>query len=71
MPSVAEIAKKLNREFKDEKLAIKADVTPTYERMPTGAFGFDYPLYGGIGITVDSRWFCFANFYEDRCYHVY
>ena len=48
MPSVAEIAKKLNKEFKDEKLAIKADVTPTYERMPTGAFGFDYPLYGGL-----------------------
>ena len=45
MPSVAEIAKKLNKEFKDEKLAIKADVTPTYERMPTGAFGFDYPYH--------------------------
>lgn len=48
MPSVLEIAKKLNKEFKDEKLAIKADITPTYERMPTGAFGFDYPLYGGL-----------------------
>ena len=43
-----EIAKKLNREFKDDKLAIKADITPDYERMPTGAFGFDYPLYGGL-----------------------
>ena len=48
MASVLEIAKKLNREFKDEKLAIKADITPTYERMATGAFGFDYPLYGGL-----------------------
>ena len=48
MSSVLEIAKKLNREFKDEKLAIKADITPTYERMGTGAFGFDYPLYGGL-----------------------
>ena len=48
MASVLEIAKKLNREFKDDKLAIKADVTPDYERMPTGAFGFDYPLYGGL-----------------------
>ena len=48
MPSVLEIAKKLNREFKDDKLAIKADVTPDYVRMPTGAFGFDYPLYGGL-----------------------
>ena len=43
MASVLEIAKKLNKEFKDDKLAIKADVTPDYERMPTGAFGFDYP----------------------------
>lgn len=48
MASVLEIAKRLNREFKDEKLAIKADITPEYERMPTGAFGFDYPLYGGL-----------------------
>lgn len=48
MPSVLEIAKKLNREFKDDKLAVKADITPTYERMPTGAFGLDYPLYGGL-----------------------
>ncbi len=48
MSSVLEIAKRLNREYKDEKLAIKADITPEYERMPTGAFGFDYPLYGGL-----------------------
>ena len=48
MASVLEIARKLNKEFKDDKLAIKADVTPDYERMPTGAFGFDYPLYGGL-----------------------
>lgn len=25
----------------------------------------DYPLYGKIGVRVDPRWFCFANFYED------
>lgn len=48
MASVLEIARKLNKEFKDDKLAIKADVTPDYVRMPTGAFGFDYPLYGGL-----------------------
>lgn len=48
MASVLEIAKKLNKEFKDDKLAIKADITPDYVRMPTGAFGFDYPLYGGL-----------------------
>lgn len=46
--SVLDIAKKLNKEYKDDKLAIKADITPTYERMTTGAFGLDYPLYGGL-----------------------
>lgn len=46
--NVLEVAKKLNKEFKDDKLAIKADITPDYVRMPTGAFGFDYPLYGGL-----------------------
>lgn len=46
--SVLELAKKLNRDYKNDKLAIKADVTPKYERMATGAFGFDYPLYGGL-----------------------
>lgn len=48
MSSVLEIAKQLNREFKDNKLAVKADITPDYERMATGAFGLDYPLYGGL-----------------------
>ena len=46
--NVLDVARKLNKEFKDEKLAVKADITPDYERMPTGAFGFDYPLYGGL-----------------------
>lgn len=46
--NVLEVARKLNKEFKDDKLAIKADITPTYERLSTGAFGFDYPLYGGL-----------------------
>ena len=48
MESVLEVARKLNKEFKDDKLAIKADITPNYERMSTGAFGFDNPLYGGL-----------------------
>lgn len=48
MATIAEIAKKLNKEFKDDTLAIKADVKPNYERMSTGAFGLDYPLFGGL-----------------------
>ena len=37
MATIAEIAKKLNKEFKDDTLAIKADVSPSYERMSTKA----------------------------------
>lgn len=46
--SVLDAAKKLNKEFSDDTLGIKADVNPTYERLPLNALGFDYPLYGGI-----------------------
>lgn len=45
---ILSVAKKLNKEFSDDTLAIKADITPTYKRMATGAFGLDYPLYGGL-----------------------
>lgn len=48
MASILEIAKKLNREFKEDNLAVKADVKPDYQRMHTGAFGWDYPLWGGV-----------------------
>ena len=55
MESVLEVARKLNKEFKDDKLAIKADITPNYERMSTGAFGFDYPLYGGLPLGLSKE----------------
>lgn len=45
---VLDKAKKLNKEFNDATLSVKADINPVYKRMPTGAFGLDYPLYGGI-----------------------
>ena len=48
MASVFEIAKKLNKEYSDNKLAIKASVVPDYTRLSTGAFGLDYPLFGGL-----------------------
>lgn len=48
MASVLEIAKKLNKEYKMEKLAVVADIKPTYERLSTGALGLDYPLFGGL-----------------------
>ena len=61
MSSILEIAKKLNKEFSDNTLAVKAEVTPTYERMSTGAFGLDYPLYGGL---VYGRIVTFAGLFH-------
>ena len=61
MATIAEIAKRLNKEFGDNTLAIKADVTPTYARMSTGAFGLDYPLFGGL---VYGRIMTFAGLFH-------
>ena len=61
MATIAEVAKRLNKEFGDNTLAIKADVTPTYERMSTGAFGLDYPLFGGL---VYGRIITFAGMFH-------
>lgn len=46
--SVLDVVKKLNREFKDPNLALVANVVPEFTRLATGAFGFDYPLFGGM-----------------------
>ena len=46
--SVLDIAKKLNKEWKDKNLALTANVVPDFTRLATGSFGFDYPLFGGM-----------------------
>lgn len=46
--SIADYAKKLNKEFKDNNFMIISDIKPQYEKMSTNALGFDYPLAGGI-----------------------
>ena len=48
MATLAENAKRLNKEFKNEKLIIKSDIVPHYERLACGALGMDYPLFGGL-----------------------
>ena len=67
MASILDTARKLSKEYEDDTLAIKASVTPNYQRMPTGAFGLDYPLYGGL---VYGRIHTFAGLYDwcDRGY---
>ena len=48
MASILESAKQLNKEYKDDNLAIVSSVKPNYTRMPTNALGLDYILGGGI-----------------------
>lgn len=58
---VLELAKKINKKYGDDKLAITADITPKYTRVATGAFGFDYPLQGGI---PEGRIITFAGLFH-------
>lgn len=57
--TVLEIAKKLNKAYKNEKLALTADVIPSYRRLPCGDLGADFPLYGGLPygrmVTVSGK----------------
>lgn len=48
MPSVLEVAKRLNKEWKDDALAIEANILPTYKRLKCRDLGFSYPLWGGL-----------------------
>ncbi len=47
MASILEIAKKLNKEYKDDNLSIISNIKPVYNRLVTNAFGLDYILGGG------------------------
>ena len=41
MATLAELAKKLNKEYKTDKLIVKSNVIPKYERLASGALGMD------------------------------
>lgn len=46
--SVLAKAKQLNKAYKNDNIAVFANTVPHYERLSTGALGWDFPLYGGI-----------------------
>lgn len=48
MATIADFARKLNKEYDNNNLIIKSNIVPSYKRLPTGMMGMDYPLYGGI-----------------------
>ena len=46
--TMADFAKKFNKEYNNNNLIIKSDVVPVYKRLSSGMMGMDYPLYGGL-----------------------
>ena len=48
MPGVDEIIKKLNKEFKSNNLIVTGDFVKKIKKFASGAFGMDYPLFGGL-----------------------
>ena len=46
--TVAELAKKMNKEYDSETFLRKSDVIPGYKRLKSKALGMDYPLFGGL-----------------------
>ena len=58
---VFDLAKKMCKTYDDTALAIRASITPDYEKMPTKAFGLNYPLYGGL---VYGRIHTFAGLFH-------
>ena len=46
--TMADFAKKINKEYSNNNLVIKSDVVPVYKRLSSGMMGMDYPLYGGL-----------------------
>lgn len=55
MGSVLEVAKQINKKYKDGKVIIGGDILPIVNKLPFGSLGAIYPLYGGLpygAITV-------------------
>lgn len=46
--SLLNVAKKLNKAYKDDSLIVTGDLVPDVARLGTGNLGFDYALYGGM-----------------------
>lgn len=46
--SIADIAKKINKEYNNSNILRKSDIIPSYRRLASGALGMDYVLFGGL-----------------------
>lgn len=48
MPSVLEVAKQINKKYKDGGITIGGELLPHVKKLGLGTLGSDFPLYGGI-----------------------
>lgn len=48
MPSVLDVANKLNKLYKNNKVLVAGDVMPNVPKLKLGSLGADYPLGGGL-----------------------
>lgn len=46
--SIADLAKKINKEYGNDNIIRKSDIIPAYRRLASGALGMDYVLFGGL-----------------------
>lgn len=51
MASVLDIAKSLNKSYKNNNLTMLGDVLPEYKRLKSSNLGITYPTYGGIPLN--------------------
>lgn len=51
MSSVLDIAKSLNKSYKNNNLTMLGDVLPEYKRLKSSNLGITYPTYGGIPLN--------------------
>ena len=48
MASLLEVAKQINKKYKDGKVIITGDILPDVKKVPFGTLGADYATWGGI-----------------------
>lgn len=48
MSSLKDVAKQINKKYKDGNVVVAGDILPEVKKLKLGALGADYPLYGGL-----------------------
>lgn len=48
MAKLSELVTTICKEYKDQNLIVKSTINPKHRKLACGAFGMDYPLFGGL-----------------------